>query len=190
MNIIVSTDNQGKLYEIKEKLQGYKILSKSEAGYKNLEIIEDGNTLEENAKKKVLSFDSSNDIIIGDDTGLFVDALNGSPGIFSARYAGLGASDYENRKKLLINLEGIHNRSAFFKTVIAINYKNNIIFVEGICQGEILLEEKGEKGFGYDQIFRPRGSEYSFAEIGIDLKNKISHRALALEKLNAILKNL
>lgn len=189
MKIIVSTDNKNKIREINEILGSrYSLISKSQAGYGDLEIIEDGLSLEENAFKKVINFKDLSDIVIGDDTGLFVESLGGQPGIYSARFAGEDSNDASNRKKLLKLLEKEWNRKAYFKTVIAIKEKDEVTFVEGICEGKISTIEKGSLGFGYDNVFIPNGYTETFSEMSVDLKNKISHRAKALENLEKYLK--
>ena len=138
-------------------------------------------------KAKALS-DKTDYIVIADDTGLFVNALNGEPGVYSSRYAGQEGNDKKNCEKLINNLEGIEDRSAYFKTVIAlITEDKKILKAEGICKGMIIEEARGDKGFGYDPIFVPEGFDKTFAELGHDVKNKISHRALALIELKNIL---
>ena len=183
MKIILSTDNAHKLKEIVELLDGkVKLLSKTEAGYGDLHPVEDGDTLEANAFIKIKDIEcGEDDIIIGDDTGLFVRALNGEPSVYSARYAGEEGNDEKNRTKLLKALEGIEDRSAYFKTVIAVKRGNETYTVEGICSGRIIEEERGDAGFGYDPIFVPDGEEKTFAEMTDDEKNKISHRGHALQ---------
>lgn len=121
---------------------------------------------------------------IGDDSGLVVDALDGAPGIYSARYAGEGASDDENNEKLLSELEGRNNRDARFVCCIALVCVNGAEeFFEGECPGEILSERRGQGGFGYDPVFFVPGHSKTMAELGPDIKNRISHRAIASEKL-------
>ena len=183
MKIILSTDNAHKLKEIAELLDGkVKLLSKTEAGFGDIHPVEDGETLEANAFIKIKDIEcGEDDIIIGDDTGLFVRALNGEPGVYSARYAGEEGNDEKNRTKLLKALEGIEDRSAYFKTVIAVKRGNETYTVEGICSGRIIEEERGNAGFGYDPIFVPNGEEKTFAEMTDDEKNKISHRGRALQ---------
>ncbi|KPU26997.1 nucleoside-triphosphate diphosphatase [Caloranaerobacter sp. TR13] len=194
--LIVASGNVHKIDEIKKILKGLplEILSKDEVGLKELDVIEDGKTLEENAIKKAVEVSKRVDgIVIADDTGLFVDKLEGRPGIYSSRYAGERATYEDNNRKLLKELEGVRleDRTAKFKTVIAIvmedkSYKT----VEGECLGKIALAPKGDEGFGYDPLFIVDGYNKTFAELGEDIKNKISHRANALKKLRVELENL
>ena len=123
-----------------------------------------------------------------DDTGLEVDALNGAPGVFSARYAGDGHDSEANMQKLLKELEGKENRKAQFRTAICLIMEGKEYLFEGIVKGKIIEEKRGGAGFGYDPIFVPEGHEQTFAELGNDIKNTISHRARAVEKLCKFLK--
>lgn len=148
-----------------------------------IDIIEDGKDLNENALKKAEAvYKLKKGWVIGEDTGLEVNALNGKPGVFSARYSGGGYR--ENRLKLLKELEGVKDRTARFRTVIAlITPEGKRYFFEGIVEGRIGEGEKGENGFGYDPIFIPEGSEKTFGEMEPEEKDKFSHRRKALEKL-------
>ncbi|KGG80398.1 nucleoside-triphosphate diphosphatase [Caloranaerobacter azorensis H53214] len=194
--LIVASGNVHKIDEIKKILKGLplEILSKDEVGLKDLEVVEDGKTLEENAIKKAIEVSKKVDgIVIADDTGLFVDKLDGRPGIYSSRYSGEDATYEENNRKLLMELDGVEleDRTAKFKTVIAIvmedkSYKT----VEGECLGKIALTPRGNHGFGYDPLFIVDGYNKTFAELGEDIKNKISHRANALRKLRVELENI
>ena len=148
------------------------------------DIPETQNTIEGNAKQKAnyikehYGYDC-----FADDTGLEVDALNGEPGVYSARYAGEQKNATENMDKLLMELKSKTNRNAQFKTVIALNFHNDLKTFTGICKGKITIEKKGEKGFGYDPIFKPQGHEQTFAQMDLSLKNKIGHRGKAITKL-------
>lgn len=188
--VALSTDNKNKVLEISEILKDYnfKIITKSELGI-NEEFDEIYNTLEENSRLKAKKLKEFCDFsVLADDTGLFVDSLNGEPGVFSARYAGVHGDSDANRKKLLKKLESVKDRSAYFKTVIVfIDEDGNEILAKGILKGKIALEEKGENGFGYDRIFIPEGMNKTLAEIGFKEKNKFSHRRRALEDLKKIL---
>lgn len=194
--IILSTGNINKVEEIEDILKGlpFSIYSKKEMGLGDLEVEEDGETLEENAIKKALAISEKvNGIVIADDTGLFVDALDGAPGVYSARYAGEEASYEDNNKKLLEELKGVAlaERDAKFKTVIAIVTEDKQVkTVSGECKGKIGFELKGKEGFGYDPLFIVEGYEKTFAQLGEEIKNKISHRAKALEKLKIELEKL
>ncbi|WIV11883.1 XTP/dITP diphosphatase [Proteiniborus sp. MB09-C3] len=192
--LIVSSDNSHKIMEIRDILKDLPItvLSKTEAGYGDIEVIEDGDTLEENATKKAVEIaQKANAIVIADDTGLFVDKLNGEPGVYSARYSGENATYSSNNKKLLTKLEGVplEERTAMFKTIIAIVLEDkNIKLTSGECSGKIGFEPRGEKGFGYDPLFIVDGYGKTFAELGEEIKNTISHRANALRNLKEELK--
>jgi len=194
--LILSTGNIHKIAEIKDILEGLpiEIYSKEDLGLDDLEVDEDGETLEENAIKKALAISEKTDgIVIADDTGLFVDKLDGRPGVYSSRYSGEGATYEDNNKKLLKELKGvpIEERMATFKTVIAIVTEDKIVTtVYGECKGNIGFEPKGEKGFGYDPLFIVDGYGKTFAELGEEIKNKISHRARAMEELKKQIKKL
>ncbi len=184
--ILMATNNKNKLKEIRSVLSSLKtisVYSLNDFGI-TAEIAEDGKTLEDNALLKAEYVFRLLDIpAISDDTGLFVDALNGEPGIYSARYAGENASYSDNCKKLLSNLKSVRSedRKARFESVICLytgidEYK----FFKGICKGKIIENEKGTNGFGYDPVFVPDGMSGTFAELSAEEKNLISHRALAL----------
>lgn len=184
--LILSSGNPHKVDELKKILANLEIqvLTKDEVGQGDLDVIEDGDTLEANALKKARALaEKVEGIVLADDTGLFVDALNGEPGVYSARYAGEECSYQANNTKLLGALAGVapEKRTARFKTVIAlIDEKGAEYIIEGVCEGRILDEKKGSAGFGYDPLFLPEGYEQTFAELGEDIKNKISHRARAI----------
>lgn len=194
--LVVSSSNVGKIKEIKSILSelNLNIVSKDEVGLSNLEVIEDKDTLEGNAIKKALEIHKcTKGLVMSDDSGLFVDHLNGAPGVYSARYAGVDGDDQANNKKLLNNLKDIsvENRTAKFKTVIAIVLEDGSVeTVVGECSGKIVNEERGESGFGYDPLFVPDGYDETFAQLDSSIKNNISHRRDALEKLKMKLKNI
>ena len=183
--IVIASSNNHKVSEISVKIQPFfdKILSLSdfpEIG----EIIEDGNTIEENSfKKSRASFEHTNIASIADDTTLEVDALNGDPGLFTARYAGEKATYEENMTKLLDNLDGIENslRTARFRTIISFVDGKNDFHVEGRLEGRILNKKIGNNGFGYDPIFQSTEFKMSLAEMDSKLKNEVSHRGLAIK---------
>lgn len=193
MKIVFATNNQHKLDEIRNILgKDFEIVSLNEIGCHE-DIPETGKTLEENAWQKAnYIFNKYELSCFADDTGLEVDALNGAPGVFSARYAGGEGHDSEaNMQKLLRELAEKNNRKARFRTVIALIFKDESRGTgderretfEGIVEGHIAHEKSGAEGFGYDPIFVPDGYNQSFAELGIDIKNQISHRARAVKKL-------
>ncbi|NLY76868.1 MAG: RdgB/HAM1 family non-canonical purine NTP pyrophosphatase [Tissierellia bacterium] len=194
--LVLSTGNRNKVEEIKDILKHLPVdvLSKDELGLKDIDVDEDGETLEENAIKKAKSIKNKVDgMVMADDTGLFVDYLKGEPGIKSARYSDPDANDEKNIEKLLSKLEGVplEKRTAIFRTVIAlITEKGDVITVTGECKGYIGFEKKGHSGFGYDPIFIVDGYGKTFAELGNDIKNNISHRAKALEKMRNVITDI
>ncbi|MFA7137027.1 MAG: non-canonical purine NTP diphosphatase [Bacteroidales bacterium] len=154
------------------------------------EIIEDGQTLEENAKIKSRTLHKKYGLnCFADDTGLEVEALNGAPGIHSARYAGEGHDFEANLQRLLHEMAGVTHRNARFRTVIALILNNHEYLFEGIVKGKIILEKKGIAGFGYDPVFVPEGYNQTFSEMDSLLKNRISHRGIAFRKLCDFLAN-
>lgn len=201
MKIVFATNNQHKLQEIRDILGSeFEIVSLKDIGC-DVDIPETGNTLEDNAMQKAqYVYDHYNLSCFADDTGLEVEALNGEPGVHSARYAeGTDHDSEANMAKLLRNLEGKDNRKARFRTVIALIQKQNVCpcgctsikkvnRFEGIVDGSIATEKHGTAGFGYDPIFVPEGYDKSFAELGESIKNGISHRARAVAKLAEYLK--
>ena len=191
MQIVFATNNAHKLSEIRQIL-GHKIevLSLSDIGCHD-DIPETGTTLEANALQKARYIrDKYGYDCFADDTGLEVDALGGEPGIYSARYAdGEGHDSEANMQKLLQKLDGEDNRTARFRTVIALLQGNEQKLFEGIVNGTITREKSGAEGFGYDPIFMPDGYDQTFAELGMDIKNRISHRARATAQLAAYLLN-
>lgn len=164
------------------------ILTKDDARI-DVDPEENGSTLEENAFIKGKAIYSIKKIpVIADDTGLFVEALCGEPGVRSARYAGKDGDDAANRKKLLEELHGIENRKAYFETVVCfIDTNGHETFAKGRCYGNINREEAGNNGFGYDCLFIPEGEDRTFAQMTDEEKNEISHRAKALQKLRILL---
>jgi len=193
VEIVLATRNEGKLQEIRDllKWQDLKIISLREIPQAPI-IRECGITFEENALIKaevIASF--TNKVTVADDSGLEVNTLNGQPGIYSARFAGENASDDENNKELLRRLKGfpIYRRGASFKCVVAVvDPRGKKGIVEGECSGIIQFEESGNSGFGYDPLFFVPEYGKTFAELSPEIKNKISHRGKAMEKLKGILK--
>jgi XTP/dITP diphosphohydrolase len=184
MELIFATNNPNKVTEIQQKLnERYIIKSLKDIGFDD-DIPEDFETLKENAEVKADTiYKITGKNCFADDTGLEVDALNGEPGVYSARYAGKHGDAKANMKKLLQNLDGVENRAARFKTVIYLILNGEKFFFEGIAEGEITKEESGGEGFGYDPIFKPKSYNITFAEMPLTEKNKISHRAKAFEKM-------
>lgn len=189
--IILATHNKGKAKEFKSLLEnlGFEILTKGDIGIE-IDPVENGKTLEDNAKIKAIAiYNEIKTFTIADDTGLFVESLNGLPGVHTARYAGENCSDKENREKLLFEMSGIKNRKAYFETVIAlVDDSGEIYYAHGRCDGSIAETERGDRGFGFDKLFIPKGYDKTFAELSEEEKNKISHRALALLELKKLLK--
>ncbi len=189
--IVIATNNQHKVDEIIPLLPAdVKLITLSQLGVTQ-DIPETGTTLEENALQKARFIHQQFHVdCLADDTGLEIDALNGSPGVYSARYAGEHCSASDNVDKVLSEMKGVQKRSARFRTVIALIYNHKEYLFEGVVEGEILSSKHGDSGFGYDPIFLPVEQYLSFAEMPLDMKNKISHRALAVQKLIAFLKHL
>lgn len=187
--LVFATNNQHKLQEIKEILKGkFEVISLKEINFFD-EIEEPFETLEENALEKARVIHKFCGLdVFSDDTGLEVDALNGAPGVYSARYAGENCSFQDNVKKLLKALNSEENRKAKFRTVIALILNNKEYTFDGVVEGEITKEQNGSEGFGYDPIFKPEGFETTFAEMTSEAKNKISHRGRAVQKLATFLK--
>lgn len=187
---VFATNNNHKLEEVSAILGNkVELLSMKEIGCHD-DIPETADTLEGNALLKArYIYDKYHTDCFADDTGLEVEALNGAPGVFSARYAGDAHNSEANMNKLLRELEGSDNRKARFRTVFALIVNGKEHIFEGIVKGEITKGKHGTSGFGYDPIFLPEGYTQTFAEMGNELKNKISHRAVATKKLcNFILK--
>ena len=192
MQLLVATRNRHKLKEIEAILAELNFDIRASADIPGLaEVKEDADTVRDNAVKKAVETAKASKLLtLADDTGLEVDALNGEPGVHSARFAGEEATYFENTKKLLSMLHGVpfEKRTARFRCVVAIADANGIVdTVEGICNGAILEEERGGGGFGYDPVFIPDGQVKSFGELSPDVKNRISHRAKALQKAFAVL---
>jgi XTP/dITP diphosphohydrolase len=189
MKLVFATNNQHKLMEIGKMLDGNSmILSLEDIGCKE-ELPEERHTLEENASQKAwYLYDNYGYSCFADDTGLEIDALEGEPGVYSARYAGPERNPEANMDKVLLLLSKINNRNARFRTVISLVLNGKETRIEGVVNGTILHERKGGSGFGYDPIFKPDESELSFAEMTLDEKNKISHRARAFVQLVEFLK--
>jgi XTP/dITP diphosphohydrolase len=189
MKLVIATRNAHKLEEIHDifDFQNLEVLSAFD--FPDVpDVVEDGETLEENAKKKAVEIAlATGSWALADDSGLEVDALNGAPGVYSARYAGEHCSYGDNNAKLLEELAGKKDRTARFRTVIALSDPGGSVqTVSGECTGTIIEEQRGANGFGYDPLFIPDGYSQTFAELPIEVKNRISHRANALHKAQGV----
>lgn len=184
MRLVFATNNIHKVNEIRRVLsQQFELLTLDDIGYKG-SIPELDTTIEGNAIQKAFFIYNRYKInCFADDTGLEIDALHGEPGAFSARYAGQNCDFEDNINKVLSAMKGIKNRSARFRTIIALLWNGRLVTFEGIVTGIIAKARKGANGFGYDPIFQPDGLKKTFAEISLDEKNRISHRAIAIQKL-------
>lgn len=188
--IVFATNNAYKLAEVRALIPNWKIVSLADIGCLE-DIPETANSLQGNAQLKAdyitkkYGYDC-----FADDTGLEIEALDGAPGVYSARYAGEQANSEANLQKVLTHLKGKENKNAQFRTVVALNLATKTHFFEGICKGTILAEKSGESGFGYDPIFQPTGFTKSFAEMTQTEKGKISHRGKAIRKLISFLNEL
>lgn len=190
--LIIASNNQNKIREIKSILatEYDEILSLKDAGIK-IEVTEDGASFYENAKKKAVEISKlTPGDVMSDDSGLCVEALDGAPGIYSARFAGEHATDEQNNEKLISELKGKENRNAKYVCAIVIaNGGKEKFFAEESCDGVIIDEPKGKNGFGYDPYFYDENYKMTFAELDPEIKNKISHRAKALKKIESLVKS-
>jgi len=191
MKLVFATNNKDKLEELQAILgDHFTLLSLKDIECFD-EIPEEQPTLEGNASQKAYYiYDKFGMNCFADDTGLEIEALDGEPGVFSARYAGEDKNSEANMNKVLEKLAKINDRKARFRTVISLVIDGEEKQFEGIVNGEILAEKRGDSGFGYDPIFKPKGFDQSFAEMGLEDKNKISHRGRAVQKLVDYLKKL
>ncbi len=191
MKLVFATHNENKVKEVQAILPPHiSLLSLTDIGCLE-EIPETGKTLEENAILKANYITKKFSYpCFADDTGLVVDALDGAPGVYSARYAGESRDANANMSKLLNELSHIKDRRAKFETVIALNLNNEQFIFTGKAYGEIVQEKSGKKGFGYDPIFKPNGYTKTFAELPLEVKNKIGHRGKAIQKLILRLESL
>ncbi len=183
--IVLATTNKNKVIEFKEILKDFPVEIKAISDFGTIpECIEDGETFDDNAYKKAIHTAKILGLpAIADDSGLEVEALNGAPGVISARYAGENATDCENCEKLLKEMDGVSNRKAAFQCVLSIAVPSGpALTYEGRCEGVLLTKKQGESGFGYDPLFYYEPLEKSFAECSMDEKNKISHRGKALSE--------
>ncbi len=194
MKIVVATNNQHKLGEFKKLLEelDIELLTMQDALGETLDIIEDGETFCENSAIKALAVSAKTDkLVFSDDSGIVVDALDGAPGIYSARYAGEGASDLDNLNKLIDDMKDCENRKAQFVCVITLAKDGEIIAdFTGEVEGHLQYEADGVNGFGYDPIFVPEGFDKSFGLLSEEIKQEISHRACATILLKEFLKEI
>jgi XTP/dITP diphosphohydrolase len=191
MELVFATNNTRKIEEVQHLLKNnFRLLSLQDINCAE-ELPETGNTLEANASQKArYVHEKFGADCFADDTGLEIESLNGKPGVYSARYAGEEKSAEKNIQKVLLEMKNTPHRSAYFKTIISLIINNKEYLFEGKVNGEISTELKGKKGFGYDPIFIPNGYNRSFAEMSLDEKNKVSHRAIAIKKLVEFLNSL
>lgn len=186
--LVIASNNNGKIREIREMIADIELLSLSDIGF-TADIPEPFHTFEENALTKASAIHQySGKNVFADDSGLCVNALNGAPGVESAHYSGT-RDDEQNLQKVLEELSGSADRSAFYKAVICLIWDDEVYYFEGLCHGTIIEEKRGDGGFGYDPIFIPDGYERTFAELPLNIKNNISHRGKAVRKMVAFLKD-
>ena len=194
MEILLATHNKNKIIEIKNAFQELDIEILSLDDYPDMpDVIEDGDTLEHNSLKKAREiYEYSGITTLADDTGLEVECLNGDPGVYSARWAGEDCSYEDNNRKMLKELNGVNidRRDAVFRCVITLFGEGLHETTEGVLSGKIIEDFKGQKGFGYDPIFQPKGFEITLAEMSLDDKNKISHRGLAVKAMVEFIKGM
>lgn len=190
--LVLASRNKNKIEEMKALVSDSGIKVYSALDFPELEEVEEDQlTLEGNALKKARYVHQQTGLpALSDDTGLEVEALDGAPGVYSARYAGENVTYQDNVIKLLKEMEGKKNRVAQFRTVVALVSDSGEQTFEGICKGMIIKTQKGEKGFGYDPVFLPKGYEQTFAELNPEIKNKISHRGRAIQKFINYLNSL
>ncbi len=180
--LVIASNNEGKIREIRELVQDVELLSLRDIDFTQ-EIEEPFHTFEENALAKasaIYEFCGKN--VFADDSGLCVNALLGAPGVDSAHYSGK-RDDEQNLQKVLHELKGSADRSAFYKAVICLIWDGEVYYFEGICEGKIIDEKRGEGGFGYDPVFVPDGYDMTFGELPLNIKNRISHRGKAVKKM-------
>ena len=189
--LIFATNNEHKVAEIQSLLpKDINVLTLQQAGI-NIDIPEAYDTLQENANTKATTiFEITKQNCFSEDTGLEIDALNGAPGVHSARYAGADRNFNANIEKVLSNLKNIENRTAQFRTVICLIWEEKEYYFEGICRGHIAEQNSGTAGFGYDPIFIPEGASKSFAAMTMEEKNTFSHRQKAVTQLFTFLQNI
>jgi len=180
--LVIASNNEGKIVEIRNMISDMELLSLKDIGF-TADIPEPYNTFEENAHAKAAAIhEFSGKNVFADDSGLCVQALHGTPGVISAHYSG-ERDDEKNLQKVLDELNGMDDRSAFYKAVICLVWNEAMYYFEGICEGTITEEKRGKGGFGYDPIFIPVGYDQTFGELPLTIKNQISHRGKAVRKM-------
>jgi len=187
--LVIASNNEGKIREIRAVCGDLRLLTLKDIGFDQV-IPEPFETFEQNALAKaevIHRFTGGN--VFSDDSGICINALGGAPGVHSAYFGGVPRSDEKNNRKLLAELAGATDRSAFYKAVICLIWQGQPYFFEGICEGQILEAPRGEGGFGYDPLFVPAGYGKSFAELPAEIKHQISHRSRALKKMSDFLKD-
>jgi len=191
MKLVFATSNKHKLTEMRQILPtGFEVEGLADIGFDE-DLPETQETIEGNAIQKAETLNKIKHVnCFAEDTGLEIDVLDGAPGVRSARYAGTHRSSLDNMQKVLQEMSGKANRSARFRTVIALIIKDELVTFEGVIEGDILRAPEGSGGFGYDPIFKPNGFDHSFGILTSDVKNKISHRARATQKLIKYLRKL
>jgi XTP/dITP diphosphohydrolase len=194
-DLMIATKNLNKVKEIKKIITGYDVNIMTFIDFPQMpDVVEDGSTIEENSKKKAIETAKYTGLVsIADDTGLFVDAINGEPGVFSARWAGEDATYMDNNQKLIEKLSGFkyEERTATFRCAITLAMPSGFFVTEvGEIKGYIIDQLRGENGFGYDPLFYLPEYKKTFAEMDMDLKNRISHRAIALSRIGAVIKKV
>lgn len=182
MELVIASNNKGKIREIRPLLTGINVLSLQDVGFTD-DIPEPYHTFEQNALAKASAINAfAEKNTFADDSGICVNALNGMPGVDSAHFSG-ERDDEQNLQKVLAELKGVDDRTAFYKAVICLIWNDAVYYFEGICNGRIIKEKRGHGGFGYDPIFIPDGYDSTFAELPLDIKNQISHRGKAVRKM-------
>lgn len=191
MELIFASNNTGKIFEIQSLIpHSIKIIPLKEAGI-HVDIPEPYDTFRQNAWAKAdYIFRSTGKNCFAEDSGLVVPALNGAPGVYSARYAGEPSNDRANNEKLLQAIKHIHNKEAYYQAVICLILGKDIYYFTGKCEGTLTTTPKGSGGFGYDPLFIPDNYDQTFAELPLSEKNKISHRAAAMKQFSSFLNNL
>jgi XTP/dITP diphosphohydrolase len=191
--LLISSRNPDKVQEFREILAPFGITLHSMLDFPQIpSTVEDADTIHGNAIKKAIEGAAFTRMLcLADDTGMFINALSGAPGVYSARWAGENCSYADNRRKILLQMDGIAERSASFETALALaDYSGLISVVTGCVKGKITIYERGENGFGYDSIFEVEGMQKTYAELDDAEKNRISHRGLAIREMLPILKRI